>query len=148
VEGGEVDNSCCAPDVHEFVCQEVSVLVPSSSFSSRGEAWLPGKTRNVLVSAWSRLDSDKNIPGGWYLTHFFPCSEHRVGSIRVLDDGSDLWGRSSAFLWDACVLATSTLDFIFGVTVLASVFSSVYSSRHDISCWWLPGGFGTLAFLV
>jgi len=42
----------------------------------------------------------------------------------VLDDGSDLWGRPSAFLWDACALAAPAPEFIFGVTILASVFSS------------------------
>ena len=52
---GEDGDGCCAPDVQEFVCQGVSVLVmgSSSNFGSRGDARLPGKTGNVLASAWS-----------------------------------------------------------------------------------------------
>ena len=57
----------CAPDVRESVCQGVSVLVmgSSSSFDSRDEARLSGRTTNVLTSAWSgHLDSGQNRPGG------------------------------------------------------------------------------------
>jgi len=73
---------------------------------------------------------------------FFPCSEHRAGSIRVLDDGSDLWGWPSALLWDACVSPAPAPEFIFGVTVLASVSFSLcrlqFVVRDAIS---LTGGF-------
>jgi len=42
----------------------------------------------------------------------------------VLDDCSDLWGRPSALLWDACTSAALALEFIFRLTILASVSSS------------------------
>ena len=64
---GKDGNGCYAPDIHESVCQGVSVLVmdSSSSLGSRDEARLSGRKRNVLTSAWSAfLDSGQNRPGG------------------------------------------------------------------------------------
>jgi len=51
---GEDGDGCCAPDVQEFVCQGVSVLVmgSSSNFGSHDEARLSGRTENVLTSTW------------------------------------------------------------------------------------------------
>ena len=45
------------PDAQEFICRGALVFAmgPSRNFGFRDEAWLSGKTRNVLVSAWSTL---------------------------------------------------------------------------------------------
>ena len=71
---GENGNGRCTLGVQESVCRGVSVLEigPSRSFGSRNEAWLSGRTKNVLASAYSaNLDSDHKRPGrGWGLTPF------------------------------------------------------------------------------
>ena len=66
---------------------------------------------------------------------FFPCSEHRAGSIRASVGGFDPWGRSLKLLSDADALAASALEFIFGITVLAS--ASVCGSGCGFPRWWL-----------
>ena len=50
----------------------------------------------------------------------------------MLDDGSDLWGQPSALLWNVCALAAPAPEFIFGVTVLASVSSSPYRLQSTV----------------
>ena len=41
----------------------------------------------------------------------------------MLDDGSDLWDRPSALLWDAYASAVPASEFLFRATVLASMSS-------------------------
>ena len=53
-----------------------------------------------------------------------PCSDHGAGSISVLDDGCDPWDWPSALLFDVAALPVAAPEFIFRVTVLASIFSS------------------------
>lgn len=73
----------------------------------------------MVCASGTRSDQDEQWLG--HGVPFLPCSEHRAGSIRVLDDGSDFWGWPSALLRDACALGASAPEFILGVTILASV---------------------------
>jgi len=63
---GEDGDGCCAPNVQEFIYRENSVFTMgiSRNLSFRDESRLSGRTKNVLVSAWSALLASDQIRSG------------------------------------------------------------------------------------
>jgi len=93
----------------------------SRGFSSRDEARVSGRTKNVQTSAWSThlvsdqfclvytsgLWSDQAGQGLGLNAIFLPYSDHGAGSTDVLDGGFDLWDWPFALLLDAPALPAS-----------------------------------------